>query len=161
MEAAKQRALVRASAIERKQKEKKGAFLLAPKGVIKRSSERKSEGKDDRPLKKGPAFPTGDKPKKSSPPKPSHRAGKGLMMATSPITQGTVRRLLTHKEHAVEMVESIIKETDLDPCAKQTTEDLGESGLFDLSMVRPFFKLSFTVVHSLADGCLVFRHWCL
>ena len=86
MEAAKQRALVRVSAIVRKQKEKEGTFLLAPKGVIKGSSERKSEGKDDRPLKKGPAFPTGDKPKKSSPPKPRHRAGKGLMMATGPIT---------------------------------------------------------------------------
>nr|POF23756.1 hypothetical protein CFP56_13693 [Quercus suber] len=31
------------------------------------------------------------------------------------------------------MIESIIKETDLDPCAKQTVEDLGTLGLFDLS----------------------------
>ena len=70
-----------------------------------------------------------------------------------------VHRLLTHKEHAVEMVESTIKATDLDPCAEQTTEDLGASALFNLSRVRPFFKLSFTVVHSLTGGCLVFRHW--
>ena len=55
------------------------------------------------------------------------------MMATSPVTQGTVRRLLTYKEHAVEMVESIIKETDLDPCVEQLTEDLGALGLFDLA----------------------------
>ena len=55
------------------------------------------------------------------------------------------------------MVESIIKERDLDPCAEQTTEDLGVSGLFDLSRVR--FSQSFfhSVVHSLADGCLDFR----
>ena len=61
------------------------------------------------------------------------------MMATSLITQGTFRHLLTYKEHAVEMVEPIIKDTDLDPYAKQTTEKLGASGLFDLSRVRLFF----------------------
>ena len=38
-----------------------------------------------------------------------------------------------HKEHAVEMVQSIIKETDLDPCADKMTKDLGAPGLFDLS----------------------------
>ena len=37
------------------------------------------------------------------------------MTVTSLVTQGTIRRLLTHKEHTVEMVESIIKDTDLDP----------------------------------------------
>ena len=46
-----------------------------------------------------------------------------------------------HKEHVLEMVESIIKETDLDPCAEQMTEDLGALGLFDLSRVRSFPKL--------------------
>ena len=46
-----------------------------------------------------------------------------------------------HKEYVVEMVESIIKETDLDPCAEQTTKDLGALGLFDLSRVRSFPKL--------------------
>ena len=35
IEAAKQRALVKASAVACKQKEKEGASLLAPKGVIK------------------------------------------------------------------------------------------------------------------------------
>ena len=111
--------------------------MSAPKVVGKGSSKRKNEGKDDCPLKKGPVIPVGDKQKKSSPPKPNHGAGKGLMMAMGPITQGTVHRLLMHKEHAVEMVESIIKDTDLDPCAKQMTEELGASSLFDLSRVHP------------------------
>lgn len=48
---------------------------------------------------------------------------------------GTVRRLLTYKEHTIEMVVSIIKEMDLDPCANQTTKDLGASGLLDFSRV--------------------------
>jgi len=89
--------------------------LSTPKGVTKGSSKQKSKGKDDRPLKKGPALPAGDKPKKSSPPKPSHGVGKGLMTATGPFTQGTVHRLLSHKKHAVE---SIIKDMDLDPYAE-------------------------------------------
>ena len=64
------------------------------------------------------------------------------MMVTSPVTQGTIRRLLTHKEHTVEMVKSIIKDTNSDPCAEQTTEELGASDLFDLSKVRLFFFLT-------------------
>ena len=44
-----------------------------------------------------------------------------------------------HKEHAIEMVELIIKDTDLDPCVEQTTEELGALGLFDLSRVCLFF----------------------
>nr|POE52703.1 hypothetical protein CFP56_17656 [Quercus suber] len=55
------------------------------------------------------------------------------MMRKGPATQGAIRRLLTHKQYTVEMVHSIIKETDLNPCADQTTEDLGALGLFDLS----------------------------
>ena len=57
------------------------------------------------------------------------------MVGKGPVAQGAVHRLLTHKEYAVEMVDSIIMETDLDPCANQMTEDLGASGLFDLSRV--------------------------
>ena len=138
MEAAKQKDLGRASVAARKQKEKEGVSSLAPKGVTKGSSKRKSEGKDDCPFKKGPVLFAGDKPKKLSPPKPSHRAGKGLMTLIGPITQGTVRHLLTHKEYAVEVIKSIIKDTDLDPCAEQTIEELGVSGLFDLSRVCLF-----------------------
>ena len=80
------------------------------------------------------------------------------MMATGLVTQGTVRSLLTHKEHAVEMVQSIIKDTDLDPCTEQMTEELGALGLFDLSRVRLFF---FFFNCSFTEGCLVFRHWCI
>ena len=47
----------------------------------------------------------------------NHKVGKGLMMGKGLVTQGDVCRLLTHKDHAVEMVDLIIKETDLDPCA--------------------------------------------
>ena len=131
---------------------------MAPKGISKGSSKRKSEEKDDRPLKKGPVILVGDKQKKSSPPKPSHRVGKGLMTVTGLVTQGTVRRLLTHKEHVIEMIESIIKETDLDLCVEQMIEELGASSLFDLSRVRHFFQTFFYfVVHSLVDSCLVFR----
>ena len=150
MEATKHRALVRALAAVRKQKEKEGASLSTPKDVTKGSSKRKSDGKDDRPFKKGPVIPTGDKPKKSSPLKPSHGVGKGLMTSTSLVTQGSVRRLLTHKEHAIEVIESIIKDTDMDPYAKQTIEELGAMGLFDLSWVRLFFFSFFYC--SIADG---------
>ena len=60
--------------------------MSAPKVVRKGSSKRKNEGKDDHPLKKGPVIPVGDKQKKSLPPKPSHRAGKGLMTTMGPVT---------------------------------------------------------------------------
>ena len=56
------------------------------------------------------------------------------MTSTGPITKGTCR-LLMHKGYIVEMVESIIKETNVDPCVEQETKDLGTSGLFDLSRV--------------------------
>ena len=39
---------------------------MAPKVVTKVMSERKSERKDDHPLKKGPVIPAGNKQKKSS-----------------------------------------------------------------------------------------------
>ena len=137
MEAARQRALVLTSAVARK-KEKDGASTSAPKVIRKGSLKRKNEGKANRPLKKGSVILVGNKQKKLSPSKPNHGADKGLMTATGPVTQGTVRRLLMHKEHAVEMVESIIKDVDLDPYAEQMTEESGVSGLFDLSRVHLF-----------------------
>ena len=150
----RQRALVRVAAASKKKKEKDRAPSLAPKDV-----KRKSEGKYDRPLKKGPVVPVGDKLKKSSPLKPSHGVGKGLMTLTGLVTQGPVRRLLTHKEHTVEVIESIIKDTDMDPCAEQTTEELGASGLFDLSRVCPFFIfIFFSLIYcSIADSCSICR----
>jgi len=51
MEVARQRALVLAVAANKK-KEKERASSLTPKDVTKVSSKRKSEGKDDHPLKK-------------------------------------------------------------------------------------------------------------
>ena len=53
------------------------------------------------------------------------------MTSTGLVNQGTCR-LFTHKGYAIEMVESIIKETDVDPSDEQGTEDLGALGLFDL-----------------------------
>ena len=144
MEVAKHRVLVRASTTALKQKEKEGASMLAPKIVGKGTSKRKSEGKDNHPLKKGLGTPASDKQSKQPlPPKLDHKVGKGLMTATGPVTQVIVRRLLTHKEHVVEMVESIIKETDLDPYAEQMTKDLGASGLFDLA--RVFFLILYSI----------------
>lgn len=63
-------------------------------------------------------------------------------MGKGPVAEGANRRLLTHKENAVKMVKSIIKEKDLDPCAEQTTKDLGVSGLFDLSRICFFPQTS-------------------
>ena len=56
------------------------------------------------------------------------------MTSTGHITQGT-RCLLTHKGYAIEMVESIIKETNVDPYTEQESKDLGMSSLFYLSRV--------------------------
>ena len=66
MVAARQRALVRAFAAVRKQKEKEGASSSALKGITKGNSKRKSDGKEDRPLKKGPSVPAGNKKKNQS-----------------------------------------------------------------------------------------------
>ena len=66
---------------------------------------------------------------------PHHGAGKGLMMGKGLIVPGPVQRLVTHKDYAIEMVNLIIKETDLDPCGEHTSEDLGASGLYYLSRV--------------------------
>lgn len=45
-------------------------------------------------------------------------------MAHGPIVPGSVQRLVSHKEYAVKMVNSIIKETDLDKCGEYATKDL-------------------------------------
>ena len=137
MKVAKQKALVRVSTTVRKLQEKEGASTSTPKVAGKGVPKQKSDKKDDCPLKKGLGLPVSDKQsKKSLCPKPSHGASKGLMTAMGPITQGTVRCLLMYKEHAIEMVESIIKETNL-----------GVSGLFDLSRVR-FSQTFFHSVYS-------------
>ena len=130
-------------------------FLWYSAKCLKGAPKWKAKGKDDCSLKKGTVTPGDKQSKKSLPPNPSHGASKGLMTATSLITQGT-HHLLMYKEYAIEMVESIIKEMDLDPCAEQETEDLGASGIFDLSRVCFFPKLFYSVVYSLADDCISF-----
>ena len=109
---------------------------MAPKAVGKGTSKRKANGKDDRPSKKGSPTPEEGLPKKPSPPK--HRIGKGLIRTSGPIIQVPDRRFLKHKDYVVEMMKSIIKYKDVDPCAEQGTEELGLSGLFDLAQVCPF-----------------------
>ena len=156
MEAARQRAQVRADTARRKEEEQKakgkeGASLSAPKAIGKGPPKRKVGGKDSRPPKKVSLTPGVKLPKKLSPPKPSHEADKGLMTMSGPITQGLDCRLLTHKYYAVEVIETIIKDKDVDPCAEQMTEELGASGLFYLARVRLFF-LSFFFIYSLFNS---------
>jgi len=40
---------------------------------------------------------------------------------------------VSHKEYTVKMVNSIIKDTNLDECGEHATEDLRASSLFDLA----------------------------
>ena len=93
-------------------------------------------------------------PKKPSPPKPKHGVGKGLMMMSSLVTQDPDCCLLTYKDYAVEMIGSIIKDKDVDPCAEEGTEELGLSGLFDFARVHPFlfFSLFIRFYSLIADG---------
>ena len=60
------------------------------------------------------------------------------MTTSGPVIMEIDRRLLTHKDYAVKMMESIIKDQDIDPYAEQGTEELWLSGLFDLARVHPF-----------------------
>ena len=137
MEAARQR--VRAVAARKKEEQKmaKGkdrTSLLTPKTVTKGSAKRKSDGKDERSLKKA-AITIGDvHPKKKSTSKPVRGTGKGMMTSSGPINEGP-RCMLTHKDYAVEEIESLIKPTDIDPCAQLGTNELGASSLFDLARV--------------------------
>ena len=126
-----------------KEKEKEGVSSSAPKVVGKGVPKRKADGKDNRPPKKVSAAPGDKLPKKSLPPKPSHGADKGLMTMSGPITQGSVLCLHAYKEHVVEVIKSIIKDTDVDPCVEHMTEELGASGLFDLAWVCLFFSFFF------------------
>ena len=60
-------------------------------------------------------------------------------MLTGPVVKGS-HHLLTHKEYAFETIESIIRLTDVDPCAEQGMEELGSLGLFDLAQVSSFLS---------------------
>ena len=156
---------MRAVATRRKEEEKKvkgkeGASLLAPKVVGQGAPKRKVDGKDDCLSKKVTVTPR-DKPPKKPSPKPSHGVGKGLMMSSGPVTQEPNRHLLTHKEYTVKVIKSIIKGTNVDPCAEQMTEELGASSLFDIAQVHfflPFF-LSFFIYCLIANSRPVCRCW--
>ena len=134
MESAKQRIRV-VAARQKEEKRAKGELTSssAPKAITKGPPKRKTDGKDSRPLKKVTVTP-GNKPPEKSTPASGHGAGKGVMTSSSPVLEGP-RCLLTHKDYAVEEIETLIKPTDIDPCAFLGTEELGASALFDLTQV--------------------------
>ena len=63
-----------------------------------------------------------------------------MMTLTGPVVEGLCH-LLTHKDYAVEIVESFIKPMDVEPCAELGMEELGALALFDLSQVSSFHWL--------------------
>ena len=63
------------------------------------------------------------------------------MTISGPVTQRPDHRLLTHKDYAIEMMGSIIRDKDVDPCVELGTDELGASGLFDLSLVCNYIFL--------------------
>ena len=145
-------ATVRKKEEEKKEKGKEGASSSTLKVVGKGAFKRKNGGKDDCPSKKASVTPGEKQPKKPSPPVSSHGTGKGLMMVLGLVTQET-HHILTHKGYTVEMVKSIIKETNVDPCAEQETEDLGVSSLFDLSRVCSSPRQFYFIFYSSVDSC--------
>lgn len=65
-----------------------------------------------------------------------HGVGKGLMVGKGPVNASLIQWLVMHKDYVVEVVNSIIKEMDLDPCGEHASKDLRALGLYDLSRVR-------------------------
>ena len=133
------RAQVHVSAAQQKKKEKdktkgEGASLSTLKAVVE-ALKRKNDGKDDCPSKKHAVNVEDRSLKKPMLPKTGHGVGKGLMMTSGLVTQGSDRRLLMHKDYGIEMIGSIIRDKDVDPFAKLGTDELGASGLFDLAWV--------------------------
>ena len=63
------------------------------------------------------------------------------MTTSGPVTQGPDHRLLTHKDYTVEVIETIIKDKDMNLYVEQTTEELRALGL--LNFTRVCFFLSF------------------
>ena len=80
------------------------------------------------------------------------------MTTSGPVTQEPNRRLLTHKDYAIEMMESIINDKDVDPCAEQGMEEQGASDLFNLGRVHSFLSFSiYSFLFLIADGCSVLQ----
>ena len=136
MDAAKQR--IRAAAACKKEEAKlaKGTeegTSSAPK-VVSKVPKRKPDEDDDRSSKRT-AVTLGDaSPKRKSPLKLSHGAGKGVMTSSGPVNEGLCC-LPTHKDYTVGEVGSFVKPTDIGLCDLVGTEDLGASALFDLTRV--------------------------
>ena len=149
MEAARQR--VRATVACKKEKEKTqvGESSSALKAIGKGAAKRKADGKDERPSNKASVILGEKLPKKPSPPK--HRASKGLMTTLGPVTQDSERHLLTHKDYAVEMLESIIKDKDANPYVGQATGELGDLGLYDLAQVSIFHSFFYLFIFILTN----------
>ena len=148
MEVARLRVRVAATHKE-EEKTKVGESLSAPKVVGKGATKRKNDGKDVGPSKKVSVTPAEKISKKPSPPK--HGAGKGLMTTPGPVTQDSERCLLTHKDYAVDMLESIIKEKDSDPCATFAMVELGDSSHFDLARVGIFHSIFYLLISMLVS----------
>ena len=68
------------------------------------------------------------------------------MTTPGPVTQDSKHRLLAHKDYVVEMLESIIKDKDMDPCVSQATGELGDSGLFNLARVSIFHSFFYLFI---------------
>ena len=121
MKAARLRAQVRTTVARKKKKNAKGkkeTSLSAPKVASKGATKRKGKGKDDYLSKKVSVTPREKPLKKPSPPNLKHGPGKELMTTSDPATQDPERCLLTHKDYALEMMESIIRDKYMDPCAE-------------------------------------------
>jgi len=149
MEVARQR--VRATVACKKEKEKTqvGESSLALKAIGKGAAKRKANGKDECPSNKVSVILGEKLPKKLSPPK--HGASKGLITTLGPVTQDSEHCLLTHKDYAVEMFESIIKDKDVDPCVGQATGELGDLGLYDLGRVSIFHSFFYLFIFILTN----------
>ena len=164
MESTKQR-IRAAAAAKKKQQEKAGGESTppsAPRPVGKVTAKRKPDGREDSPGKKAAPTPGDKSSRRPSPPRPVHGAGKGPMTSSGPISQGSVRRLLTHKDYAVEVTESILKDEEMDPCAEQTIDEIKASGLFDLTRVSlAFYFGARTIFYTLTLSCpfFSFRLW--
>ena len=122
-------AQVRMSTAQQKKKEEdktkgEGASSSALKAISK-VPKRKNDGKDDHPSKKHAVNIEDRSSKKPMLPKTSHEVGRGLMTTSGLVTQGPDHHLLTHKDYAIEMMGSIIKDKDIDPYAELGTDELG------------------------------------
>ena len=75
-------------------------------------------------------------PRRSHPLSWAMAQGRGWWLLLVPSLRDPAARCpLTHKDYAIEEVESFIKPSDIEPCAQLRTEDLGASALFDLTRV--------------------------